>query len=92
MVLVARSTAFVIMGLVWVALAETASACSSSEPSAVQAADGASDIVLARVVEARGSRAHPSGYHLEVVPPSPCDHRFHLCSGLVRKGSAEYRR
>ncbi|MGI8533426.1 MAG: hypothetical protein ACR2LP_00915 [Candidatus Limnocylindrales bacterium] len=56
-----------IMAVAFVALPGAATACSSGKPSAAHAADAASRIVLARVVEAQGPRAYATGYHLAVI-------------------------
>ncbi len=64
--------ACLIMAVAFVALPGAATACSSGKPSAAHAADAASRIVLARVVEAQGPRAYATGYHLAVIlPPYP---------------------
>ena len=59
--------ACLIMAVAFVALPGAATACSSGKPSAAHAADAASRIVLARVVEAQGPRAYATGYHLAVI-------------------------
>ena len=60
-------TACFLMAVAFVALPGAATACSSGKPSAAHAADGASRIVLARVVEVQGPPAYPTGYHLAVI-------------------------